>query len=126
MKPLRSLAMLGVAGVGFAASAAAQAPDWAKARDEAVGILQALVRLDTSSPESGNETAAVRYIQDILTREGIEARVYEKEPGRGNVVARLKGSGAKRPLLLMGHIDVVGVERDMWSVDPFAAEIRDG
>lgn len=126
MKPLRSLVVLGVAGLGFVAPASAQAPDWAKARDEAVGILQALIRLDTSSPETGNETAAVRHVQAILAREGIEARVYEREPGRGNVVARLKGSGAKRPLLLMGHIDVVGVERDMWSVDPFTAEIRDG
>ncbi len=54
--------------------------------------------------------AVARHIQEILARDGIESRIYEKEPGRGNIVARLKGSGAKRSLLLMGHIDVVGVE----------------
>ena len=123
---LRSLLLLAVAGTFLTTAAPTAAQDWAKARDEAVANLQALVRLDTSDPATGNELTAVRYIQGVLTREGIESHVYEKEPGRGNVVARLKGSGAKRPLLLMGHIDVVGVERDLWTADPFSAEIKDG
>ena len=123
---LRFLLLLGVAGTLFSAATPASAQDWAKARDEAVANLQALVRLDTSDPATGNETVVIRRIQDILTRDGIESRIYEKEPGRGNIVARLKGTGAKRPLLLMGHIDVVGVERDMWTADPFAADIKDG
>lgn len=123
---LRSLLLLGAAGAFLATSSPASAQDWAKARDEAVANLQTLVRLDTSDPTTGNEAAVVKRIQEILTREGIESRIYEKEPGRGNIVARLKGSGAKRPILLMGHIDVVGVERDMWTADPFAAEIKDG
>ena len=123
---LSALVFAGFSTATLAPQLAAQNPDWARARDEAVANLQGLVRLDTSAPETGNELAAVRYIQGILTREGIESHIYEKEPGRGNVVARLKGRGTKRPLLLMGHIDVVGVERDLWSVDPFAAEIRDG
>ena len=48
------------------------------------------------------------------------------EPGRGNIVARIKGNGSKRPLLLMGHIDVVGVEREKWTVDPFGGVVKDG
>ncbi|HBD99389.1 MAG TPA: peptidase M20, partial [Gemmatimonadetes bacterium] len=56
----------------------------------------------------------------------IDSKIYELEPGRGNLVARIRGNGSKRPILLMGHIDVVGVERDQWSVDPFAGLIRDG
>jgi acetylornithine deacetylase/succinyl-diaminopimelate desuccinylase-like protein len=100
-------------------------PDWEKARAEAVQILAGLVRIDTSNPP-GNETKAAEYIKSILDREGIASRIYELEPGRGNIVARLKGSGKKRPILLMGHLDVVGVEREKWTVDPFAALIKDG
>jgi len=62
----------------------------------------------------------------VLTAEGITAQIFESAPGRGNIVARLKGNGKKKPLLLMGHLDVVGVERDKWTVDPFAATIKDG
>lgn len=123
---LRSTLLLGLALTLSAIPRSAAAQDWAKARDEAVAHLQALVRLDTSDPATGNELKVVQHIQDVLAREGIESHVYEKQAGRGNIVARLKGNGSKRPLLLMGHIDVVGVERDKWTVDPFAAEIRDG
>lgn len=119
-------AFLAASAALLVTAAPGAAQDWAKAREEAVANLQALVRLDTSDPATGNETAVVKRIQEILAREGIESRIYEKEPGRGNIVARLKGSGAKRPLLLFGHIDVVGVEKDKWTTDPFSAEIRDG
>jgi acetylornithine deacetylase/succinyl-diaminopimelate desuccinylase-like protein len=83
------------------------------------------VKINTSNPP-GNETKAAEYIKSVLAAEGISARIYESAPGRGNVVARLKGSGKKKPLLLMGHLDVVGVERDKWTMDPFAAVIKDG
>ncbi len=98
-------------------------PDFTKARDEAVGFLQNLVRIDTSA---GNETKAAEYIKSVLDKEGIPAEIFTLEDGRGNVVARLKGSGKKRPILLMGHTDVVGVEKDKWTVDPFGAVIKDG
>ncbi len=102
---------------------APQSADFAKARDEAVGFLQSLVRIDTSA---GNETKAAEYIKSVLDREGIPAEIFTLESGRGNVVARLKGSGKKRPILLMGHTDVVGIEKDKWTVDPFGALIKDG
>jgi acetylornithine deacetylase/succinyl-diaminopimelate desuccinylase-like protein len=101
------------------------APDFAAARDEVVKILTGFVRVDTSNPP-GNETKGAEYLKAILDREGIVSEIFEKEPGRGNIVARLKGNGRKRPILLMGHIDVVGVEREKWSVEPFAAVIKDG
>lgn len=103
----------------------AQAPDFERAGEEAVEILQGLVRIDTSNPP-GNEIAAARYLQELLEREGIASNLYESAPGRGNLVARIRGNGSKRPVLMMGHIDVVGVERDSWSVDPFAGVIEDG
>lgn len=100
-------------------------PDFAAARDEVVKILTGFVRVDTSNPP-GNETKGAEYLKSILDREGIASEIFEKEPGRGNIVARLKGNGTKSPILLMGHIDVVGVEREKWSVEPFAGLIKDG
>src|ERR1051325_11464425 len=96
-----------------------------KAQDEAIKFLSELVKIDTSNPP-GNETRAAEYIKDVLAAEGIHAEIFESAPGRGNLVARLKGNGKKKPLLLMGHLDVVGVERDKWTMDPFAATIKDG
>lgn len=101
------------------------AQDFAASGDEAISLLQGMVRIDSSSPP-GNETEVCEFIQGVLAAEGIESHIYEMEPGRGNLVARIPGNGSKRPILLMGHIDVVGVERDSWTVDPFAAVIKDG
>ena len=106
-------------------SRAQAAPDFTAAQTEAVKFLGDLVKIDTSNPP-GNETRAAEYIKGVLGAEGISAQIFESAPGRGNVVARLKGSGKKKPLLLMGHLDVVGVERDKWTVDPFAGIVKDG
>lgn len=100
-------------------------PDFNKARDEAAKFLSDLVKIDTSNPP-GNEARAAEYMKGVLAAEGISVQIYESAPGRGNLVARLKGSGKKKPLLLMAHLDVVGVERDKWTVDPFAGVIKDG
>ena len=88
-------------------------------------ILAGFVRVDTSNPP-GNETKGAEYLKAILDREGISSEIFEKESGRGNIVARLKGNGKKKPILLMGHIDVVGVEREKWTVEPFAGISKDG
>src|SRR5215510_7171533 len=109
----------------FAAKSATQAPDFQAARDEAAAILQDFVRIDTSNPP-GNETKGAQYLKTVLDREGIPSEIFELAPGRGNIVARLKGSGKKPPILLMGHLDVVGVERDKWTVDPFGGTVKDG
>jgi acetylornithine deacetylase/succinyl-diaminopimelate desuccinylase-like protein len=101
------------------------APDFSAARDEVVKILSGFVRIDTSNPP-GNETKGAEYLKAILDREGIASEIFEMEPGRGNIVARLKGNGKKKPLLLMGHIDVVGVEREKWTVEPFGGVVKDG
>jgi acetylornithine deacetylase/succinyl-diaminopimelate desuccinylase-like protein len=99
--------------------------DFAKARDEAVALLRDLVRIDTSNPP-GNETQVAEQVKRVLESDGISSQIFALEPSRGNLVARLKGSGSKRPLLLMAHSDVVGVERDKWTVDPFAGTVTDG
>ena len=103
------------------ASSAITDASWA----EAARFLVDLVKIDTSNPP-GNEVKAANYIKGVLDKEGIVSEIFESAPGRGNLVARLKGNGSKRPLMLMGHLDVVGVERDKWTVDPFAAVMKDG
>jgi len=62
----------------------------------------------------------------MLDREGIPSQTFALDPARANLVARIKGSGARRPILIMGHTDVVGVQRERWSVDPFAALNKNG
>ena len=99
-------------------------PDWTSAEAEALRHFQELVRFDTSDPP-GNEAAAADYLVKVLEREGIPVEVFALEKHRPNVVARLKGSGTKRPLLIMGHTDVVNVDPKKWTHPPFGAA-RDG
>jgi acetylornithine deacetylase/succinyl-diaminopimelate desuccinylase-like protein len=99
-------------------------PDWKAIEEETLRHFQALVRFDTSDPP-GREAPAAEYLKQVLEQSGIPVQVFALEPERPNVVARLKGSGRKRPLLLMGHTDVVNVDPKKWTHPPFAAE-RDG
>jgi len=101
------------------------APDWQKIQDETLRHFQALVRLDTSDPP-GNEKPAADYLKQVLEAEGIPVEVVALEPNRPNVIARLKGSGARRPLLLMAHTDVVNVDPKKWTHPPFSATKESG
>ena len=92
---------------------------------EAGDFLLQLIKINTSNPP-GNETQAAQYIKSVLDKYGIPSEIFESAAGRGNIVARLKGSGKARPLLLMAHLDVVGVEREKWTVDPFVGVIKNG
>jgi acetylornithine deacetylase/succinyl-diaminopimelate desuccinylase-like protein len=106
-----------------------QAPDWAKAEDETMRHFQALLRFDTSDPPMtppGGEKPAADYIKQVLDQEGIPAQVFALEANRPNVVARLKGNGSKRPLLLMAHTDVVNVDPKKWTHPPFGAARQGG
>ena len=103
----------------------AQAPDRAALEAETLQHFQALVRLDTSSPP-GNEIRAVDYLKGVFDKEGIAYQTFAKDPQRPNIVARLKGNGKKKPLLLMGHTDVVTVDPKKWTFPPFGAERNGG
>ena len=94
------------------------------ADDEAMRHFQAILRLDTQNPP-GNEVRVVEYLKGVLDREGIEVKTFALDPQRPNLVARLRGDGSKRPLLVMGHTDVVTVDPAKWTHPPFAA-VRDG
>lgn len=95
---------------------------------EAQAWLTDLIKINTTNPP-GNEQAAAQYIAGILEKEGITPELLQVTPGRAAVVARLRSSALADPsktLLLVAHMDVVGVDRARWTVDPFAAVIKDG
>ncbi len=117
---------LGALTLAAAASlSAAQSPVLPpqQAADETAKFLTDLVRIDTTDPP-GNESKVASYIAAVLQREGIPYELLEPVPGRASLVARLKGNGTKRPVLLLAHEDVVPVDRAHWTVDPFAAELK--
>jgi acetylornithine deacetylase/succinyl-diaminopimelate desuccinylase-like protein len=100
-------------------------PDWESVSEETVSRLQAIIRFDTTNPP-GNELPLALYLESALKEEGIETTLFKPDSNRAVLVGRLRGSGAKRSVILLAHMDVVGVERTRWSVDPFAGEIKDG
>jgi acetylornithine deacetylase/succinyl-diaminopimelate desuccinylase-like protein len=96
-----------------------------KAAEETTLFLEDLVQIDTQDPP-GNESKVASYLATVFKREEIPYEILEPVAGRASIVARLKGTGAKRPVLMLAHEDVVPVDRAHWSVDPFTAEVRDG
>src|SRR5215831_5803548 len=109
----------------IAAAQTASQPDWKTFEEETMRHFQALLRFETMDPP-GNEKPAADYLQQTLEKEGIPTKVFSLEPNRPNVVARLKGNGRKRPLLVMAHTDVVNVDPPKWTFPPFAATRNGG
>ncbi len=99
--------------------------NWDAVREEVLMHLQRLIRFPTVNPP-GNELALATYLHEVLTGAGIGSTLLEPAPERGTVVARLRGSGEHGPVILMAHMDVVGVEPTRWTHDPFAGEVHDG
>ena len=92
---------------------------------ETLKHFQALIQADTSSPP-GNEIRAVEYLKKVLDAEGIPYQVFAKDPQRPNLVVRMKGNGSKRPVLVLGHTDVVTVDAKKWTFPPFGATLDGG
>jgi acetylornithine deacetylase/succinyl-diaminopimelate desuccinylase-like protein len=113
--------------LGLSAALCAQTPaiDWPRIETETMEHFQAVLRFNTSDPP-GNERPAAEYLKQVLERDGIPVKVFELEPNRLNVVARLKGTGKKRPLLMMGHTDTVNVDLAKWTFPPFSATRNGG
>jgi acetylornithine deacetylase/succinyl-diaminopimelate desuccinylase-like protein len=99
--------------------------DWDQLLKEATQHLQDYLRIETVNPP-GNEIAGTTFFKNIFDKESISSEVFEPSPGRGNILASLKGDGSKRPILLLSHIDVVPAEREQWELDPFSGIIKDG
>jgi acetylornithine deacetylase/succinyl-diaminopimelate desuccinylase-like protein len=137
---LSAVAVLGtIAGQASAESAAPEEPSLGLASshipadrlqqysDLALAWMQEYLRIDTTNPP-GHEMRAVDFYKKILDQEGIENRVFEYTPGRGDLWARLPHSTtqAKRPIILLNHMDVVTSDAAHWKVPPFSGEIEDG
>jgi acetylornithine deacetylase/succinyl-diaminopimelate desuccinylase-like protein len=94
--------------------------------DPTAALLLELIRVNTSNPP-GNEGSIAQLLEPKFRALGFETEIIPTpEPGKAHFVARLRGNGSKRPVLLAAHADVVGVEREKWTVDPFAGVVQDG
>src|ERR1044072_7923827 len=83
--------------------------DWPRYQDMAVDLMQQYLRINTSNPP-GNEIEAARFFKKIFDQHGIKNENFEYKPERANIIARLKGNGSKRPIILLSHTDVVTAE----------------
>src|SRR5438128_4418579 len=99
--------------------------NWSTYQDMAVDLMRQYLRINTSNPP-GNEIQTAKFFKAIFDKEGIQSEIFEFKPGRANIIARLKGNGSKRPIMLLSHMDVVNADPSAWRVDPFSAEIIDG
>src|SRR5512146_207663 len=123
MPQSRSIVLaLAVASAAPIALAAAQSPS----SDSTAALLSDLIRVNTSSPP-GNTRGIAELLAPRFKAAGFEVKIIQTpDTGKALISARLKGDGSKRPVLLAAHADVVGVEREKWTVDPFAGVQKDG
>lgn len=131
---LLGIGLLSICGFGFGKDAALASARISPAHkqqyaDLAVTWMQEYLRIDTTNPP-GNEIKTIAFLKKILEQEGIENRVFEYAPGRGDLWARLprnEAPGASpRPIILLNHMDVVTSDASHWKVPPFSGEIKDG
>ncbi len=112
----------------FAACALLVAPSIAigQSGDSTASLLRDLIRANTSNPP-GNERQIAELLAPRFRALGFDVKIIPTpDSSKSVIVARLKGDGSKRPVLLAAHADVVGVEREKWTVDPFAGVMKDG
>jgi acetylornithine deacetylase/succinyl-diaminopimelate desuccinylase-like protein len=102
-------------------------PDWPTVEKRALELLQQYVRIQSINPPADTRAAAALFKAE-LERNGLSPKIYDSGPdGKTNLLVRLPGRDrSKKPLLLLNHFDVVPVDRKAWSMDPFAAIIKDG
>jgi acetylornithine deacetylase/succinyl-diaminopimelate desuccinylase-like protein len=100
---------------------------WSDVRVEATELLREYIRIDTTNPPGGEEAGAL-FLRSVLAKDGVAARLHDAGNARVSLSARLQAThpDGGKPIVLLSHIDVVPAERNHWSVDPFAGELRDG
>ena len=99
--------------------------DWETIGEETLNHLSELIQIDSTNPP-GNETLVANYLEAVLESENIDVEMYALDPERANLVARIRGNGTKEPILIMGHTDVVGVQAERWTEEPFSGLRKDG
>jgi acetylornithine deacetylase/succinyl-diaminopimelate desuccinylase-like protein len=122
MRSSRLVFALAIASASSSFNARAQTPS----ASQTAALLSDLIRVNTSSPP-GNTRGIAELLAPRFRAAGFDVKIIPTpDTGKAIIIARLKGDGSKRPVLLAAHADVVGVERDKWSVDPFAGVEKDG
>ncbi len=121
----RALLLLSILCLTQPSFAQSQPMDWQAFEARSLQTLVDLIQLDTSQP-AGNEYLATDYLAKRLKAAGIPYKTYEPVKGRTSIVARLKGNGSKAPVLLLGHTDVVTIERENWTFEPFSGTVAEG
>jgi acetylornithine deacetylase/succinyl-diaminopimelate desuccinylase-like protein len=119
------IAAAALAALSAAALVAQSGPNDARARE----IFEELIEINTTDTPNGNVTKAADAVAARLKAAGFPAadvQVLGPDPRKGNLVARLRGTGARRPVLLLAHLDVVEAKREDWSMDPFVLVEKDG
>jgi acetylornithine deacetylase/succinyl-diaminopimelate desuccinylase-like protein len=99
--------------------------NWQAVGEETIRRVRDLLRLDTRNPP-GHERRAAAYLHALFEAEGIAGQIVGPSEDRRTFIARLRGDGSAPPLLLMSHTDVVAVEPEKWTHDPFSGDIADG
>lgn len=107
-------------------SGALDAAAWDRAHAELIDGLRDLLRIRTVNPP-GDEILAARHLEGVLADAGVPSTVVEPFPGRGSLVARLRGDDSGgAPLLLLSHLDVVPAPEGGWTHDPFGGDLAEG
>src|SRR5204862_5765379 len=121
----KSLVLLAAVAASASLTAQTSQPNWTQIEAEALKHFQAIVKMDTTDPPGG-EKPVVDYLKQVLEAEGIAVQLCAKEAHRPNLVARIKGNGKQKPLLLMGHTDTDNVDPKKWTHPPFSADRAEG
>lgn len=122
---IAAVALVAVVAGSSAPLAAQSGPNDALARE----IYKELIEINTTDTPAGNVTKAAEAVAARLKAAGFadgDVQILGPDPRKGNLVARLRGNGKKRPILLLAHLDVVEAKREDWSVDPFTFLEKDG
>jgi acetylornithine deacetylase/succinyl-diaminopimelate desuccinylase-like protein len=93
--------------------------------NSAINLFRTFLRFNTTNPP-GNEEQAILFLEDILQQSGAETKIFLPAKGRANLYARVRGKHHGRPVVLLGHVDVVPAKESEWDVDPFGGELKDG
>lgn len=116
--PKKLLVLIGIAILGFSQPSSAQPQPL-----PTLELIKNLIQIDTTNPP-GNEIQAAQYVAVYLKKFGIDSKIIESAPGRGNLIARLEGSGKKKPLMLLAHLDVVTADPKEWKYPPFSPTVE--
>jgi acetylornithine deacetylase/succinyl-diaminopimelate desuccinylase-like protein len=125
MARLVAATSLGLLLSGAPAAPAQPTPNWTALTVEAAALLSRYIRIRTDNPP-GRTVEAVAFLEPLLREAGLQTEIVAATPEKPMLIARLRGRGEGKPIVLLNHMDVVPADAASWSFPPFGGEIRDG